>query len=40
LTEKHATFAEMGFVRTGEHSHEGYDRTTFVTMRKTLADRE
>ena len=40
LTENHATFAAMGFVRSGEHCHEGYDRPTFVTMRKRLTERE
>jgi GNAT superfamily N-acetyltransferase len=36
LTENHATFASLGYVRTGEHAHEGYDRPTSVTMRKVL----
>lgn len=33
LTENHAAFARMGFVRTGTTSHSGYDRPTSVTMR-------
>ena len=37
LGENHATFGAMGFVRTGEHAHEGYHRPTLVTMRKRIA---
>ena len=36
LTENHATFAALGFVKIGEHAHAGYDRSTFCTMKKTL----
>lgn len=36
LVENHQTFAAFGFVRTAEHAHEGYARTTYVTMRKPL----
>jgi GNAT superfamily N-acetyltransferase len=36
LTENHRTFAAMGFVRTAENAHAGYDRPTSVTMRKQL----
>ena len=36
LTENHQTFAAMGFVRTAENAHAGYDRPTSVTMRKQL----
>jgi GNAT superfamily N-acetyltransferase len=36
LTENHATFAAMGFVKTAERAHEGYERPTFITMRKQL----
>jgi GNAT superfamily N-acetyltransferase len=36
LTENHQTFGAWGFVRTAEHAHEGYDRTTFITMQKRL----
>jgi GNAT superfamily N-acetyltransferase len=33
LTENHATFARMGFVKTGETAHAGFDRPTSITMR-------
>lgn len=36
LTENHAVFAAWGFVRTGEFSHPGYDRVTFIEMCRTL----
>lgn len=36
LVENHAAFAAMGFVRTGETAHAGYDRPTSITMRRTL----
>lgn len=36
LSENHDTFAAMGFSRVAENAHEGYDRPTFVTMRKSL----
>ena len=36
LTENHAAFAAMGFIKTVEHAHEGYERPTFITMRKRL----
>ena len=36
LVENHAAFARMGFVRTGESSHEGYDRVTTITMQKAV----
>ncbi len=36
LTENHATFATMGFVKSGESAHAGYDRPTSITMRKAL----
>jgi GNAT superfamily N-acetyltransferase len=36
LTENHATFATMGFVKSGESAHAGYDRPTSITMRKPL----
>ena len=38
LVENHAAFAALGFVRTGETAHAGYDRPTSVTMRKLLGD--
>ncbi len=37
LTGNHAAFAAMGFVRTAEKAHPGFDRVTYVEMRKTLA---
>ncbi len=36
LTENHETFAALGYVKVAEHAHEGYGRTTFITMRKIL----
>lgn len=36
LTENHATFGAMGFVIVSEQAHPGYDRATFVTMRKVF----
>jgi N-acetylglutamate synthase-like GNAT family acetyltransferase len=33
LTENHAAFARMGFVKTGETAHPGYRRPTSITMR-------
>ncbi len=36
LVENHATFARLGFVKTAEGSHEGYDRPTEITMQKRL----
>lgn len=37
LTGNHAAFAALGFARTAEKSHPGYERVTYVEMRKTLA---
>ena len=36
LTENHAAFARLGFIKTGETAHPGYDRSTSITMRKSL----
>ena len=36
LVENHATFARLGFMKTGEKAHPGYDRTTSITMQKRL----
>ncbi|MDI1262140.1 MAG: GNAT family N-acetyltransferase [bacterium] len=33
LFENHAAFARMGFVKTAENSHAGFDRTTSIVMR-------
>ena len=37
LTENHNTFKSMGYFVISEHSHEGYDRPTYISMRKALA---
>jgi len=36
LVENHAAFAKMGFVRTGESAHPGYDRPTSITLRRAV----
>lgn len=36
LVENHAAFARMGFVKTAETAHEGYDRPTTITMQMTV----
>lgn len=36
LTENHRTFQALGFVKTGEGRHPGYDRSTDVNFRKAL----
>jgi GNAT superfamily N-acetyltransferase len=36
LWENHQAFARLGFVKTGETSHEGYNRPTSITMRKRV----
>jgi len=36
LVENHATFQALGFTRTGETCHAGYNRPTSITMRKPL----
>ena len=36
LTENHATFEKLGFRKTSDGAHEGYERSTFITMRKDL----
>ncbi|NIZ14172.1 N-acetyltransferase [Phaeobacter sp. HF9A] len=36
LLENHATFARLGFVKTGETTHPGYDRATSWTMRRQV----
>lgn len=33
LTENHAAFASMGFIKVADQSHDGYDRTTCIRMR-------
>ncbi|HUS53551.1 MAG TPA: GNAT family N-acetyltransferase [Thermohalobaculum sp.] len=36
LAENHAAFARMGFVKTDETAHPGYDRPTSITMSRAL----
>ncbi len=36
LVENHKTFGALGFVKTGESSHDGYDRATSFTMKKPV----
>jgi hypothetical protein len=38
LTENHAAFERLGFVRTGTWSHPGYDRPTSITFRRDFDD--
>jgi N-acetylglutamate synthase-like GNAT family acetyltransferase len=33
LVENHAAFARMGFIKTAETSHQGFDRPTSIVMR-------
>lgn len=40
LTENQRTFAALGFVKTAEHAHAGYHRTTFITMQKPLGEND
>ena len=37
LIENHLAFAAIGFVKTMESAHPGYDRATSITMEKSLA---
>lgn len=36
LVENHATFGRFGFVKTGEGTHHGFDRPTYIVMQKAL----
>jgi GNAT superfamily N-acetyltransferase len=36
LTENHSTLERLGFIKTAEHAHEGFDRPTYITMQKRL----
>jgi GNAT superfamily N-acetyltransferase len=36
LTENHAVFAAWGFAKAAEKSHRGFDRATYIEMRKAL----
>jgi GNAT superfamily N-acetyltransferase len=37
LTENHAAFAALGFVKVNEYAHPGYSRPTSITMRKVMS---
>ena len=37
LINNHAAFGAWGFEKTAERSHHGFDRVTYIEMRKTLA---
>jgi hypothetical protein len=37
LVENHAAFSRMGFAKTGESAHPGYDRPTSITMRRAVS---
>ncbi|MEM6905221.1 MAG: GNAT family N-acetyltransferase [Pseudomonadota bacterium] len=36
LAENHRTFARLGFAKTGETAHPGFDRPTSITMDRAL----
>jgi len=36
LVENHAAFAAMGFAKTEETAHTGFDRTTGITMQRKV----
>ena len=38
LSEVHAFFRHQGFEKTGEGTHAGYDRPTYITMRRECSD--
>lgn len=38
LIENHAFYKRLGFVKTGETAHAGYDRATSFTFRKPVAE--
>jgi len=37
LTENHETFRRLGFVKSGEGAHKGFERSTYIIMRKNIA---
>jgi GNAT superfamily N-acetyltransferase len=37
LTDNHAAFARLGFEKTSEGRHPGYDRVTEITMRRPVS---
>lgn len=38
LSQNHKVFEKLGFVKVGEDAHDGYERPTFVIMRKHLCN--
>lgn len=40
LTENHAAFAKMGFVKTGETAHEGFKTMTSITMHRPIDEKD
>ena len=36
LVENHRAFERLGFVKTGETAHDGYDRPTSITMQRPV----
>ena len=38
LVENHQTFTAMGFTKVAEHAHAGYNRPTFISMRKVVTE--
>ncbi|MEM9716330.1 MAG: GNAT family N-acetyltransferase [Pseudomonadota bacterium] len=36
LIENHTAFARMGFAKTGDGTHAGFDRPTYIVMRRSL----
>ncbi len=38
LVENHRTFERLGFRKVGEGTHAGYDRPTFIVMRKQIRE--
>lgn len=38
LIENHKAFEKLGFAKVSEGTHVGYDKPTFITMRKQLGD--
>lgn len=37
LTENHVAFTKLGFEKIGEGSHEGYEKPTYLCMRKSVS---
>lgn len=36
LLENHATFQRLGFIKISEGAHDGFDRPTYIIMRKVI----